>query len=159
MELILFRHGIAVDRGTRLTDGERELTEKGIKKVKEAAKTMARILSEKKSTVIWSSPLVRAEQTAQLIREALELEQPSLFEFIASGDFEKLEEQLCNMPEDACIIITGHAPDLDEWVTKLSGSTIKLQKGGAAGLEINRRTPLEARLIWMMQPGGWKRFG
>ena len=70
MKLWVLRHGEAVPHGSRPHDSERELTEHGRKEVlSSAAKLIGQPL-----TAIYASPYLRAQQTAQLVREALGFE-------------------------------------------------------------------------------------
>ena len=65
MEILLIRHGHAVDEAPGLDDGGRWLSGKGRK----VTRRVARWLSEKKKrrpVALWTSPLVRAVQTAEL---------------------------------------------------------------------------------------------
>ena len=70
MELVLMRHGKAEPRTDAKADFERELTSIGRKKVKQAARGLAQCLYSGRDIMIWSSPLLRAVQTAEIIRGA-----------------------------------------------------------------------------------------
>ena len=70
MKLWVLRHGEAVPHGSRPHDSERELTENGRMEVlKIAAELVGQQLIG-----IYASPYLRAQQTAQLVREALGFE-------------------------------------------------------------------------------------
>ena len=62
------RHGKAEPRSDAKPDFERELTSVGRKKVKQAAQGLARCLYNDRNVQIWSSPVKRALQTAELVR-------------------------------------------------------------------------------------------
>ena len=70
MKLWVLRHGEAVPHDSHPHDSERELTDKGRKEVlKIAAELVGQPLIG-----IYASPYLRAQQTAQLVREALGFE-------------------------------------------------------------------------------------
>lgn len=66
MQLLIMRHGEA---GWHTLDQERELTESGRRGVAEVAAQMAE--SPWRPKLIWSSPYVRARQTAAIVSEIL----------------------------------------------------------------------------------------
>jgi len=70
MKLWVLRHGEAVPHGSRPHDSERELTEHGREEVlRSAANLIGQPL-----TAIYASPYRRAQETAQLVRDALGFE-------------------------------------------------------------------------------------
>ncbi|MBV7568116.1 phosphohistidine phosphatase SixA [Pseudomonas sp. PDM27] len=70
MKLWVLRHGEAVPHGSRPHDSERELTDNGREEVlRSAAQLIGQPL-----TAIYASPYLRAQQTAQLVRETLGFE-------------------------------------------------------------------------------------
>ncbi|GAB6405461.1 phosphohistidine phosphatase SixA [Pseudomonas sp. MHK4] len=70
MKLWVLRHGEAVPHGSKPHDSERELTEHGREEVlRSAANLIGQPL-----TAIYASPYLRAQQTAQLVRDALGFE-------------------------------------------------------------------------------------
>src|SRR5258705_692460 len=88
MKVFIIRHAIAED-SNRGGDRARALTEEGKKKMKEAAEGFARL--ELEIDAIYSSPLVRAVQTAEIIAKAIGYK----------GTIEKVEElSPGNSPKD-----------------------------------------------------------
>ena len=74
-ELYLVRHAIAADRGSDWPDdSKRPLTEQGISRFKDAVKGLRRLDVE--IDEIFTSPLVRARQTAELLAAGLEGKSP-----------------------------------------------------------------------------------
>jgi len=70
MKLWVLRHGEAVPHGSRAHDSERELTDHGRQEVLRSAG----LLMGQPLTAIYASPYLRAQQTAQLVRDALGFE-------------------------------------------------------------------------------------
>lgn len=67
MELYLIRHGIAAERGTYPKDEERPLTEKGRAKTQKVAQRLYAL--GLRFDFILTSPLVRARQTAEILKK------------------------------------------------------------------------------------------
>ncbi|KAB0481592.1 phosphohistidine phosphatase, SixA [Pseudomonas reinekei] len=105
MKLWVLRHGEAVPHGSRAHDSERELTEHGRKEVlSSAAKLIGQPLS-----AIYASPYLRAQQTAQLVREALGFE-PEIrtVEWLTPDtDPDKVAEQMVAVSD---VLLVSHNP-------------------------------------------------
>lgn len=115
MDCLLFRHGIAVDREDwEGEDAERPLTPKGTAKTREAAAGLLRL--DVAPTHVLTSPLVRALETAKLIREGLRLKPDVNLceELRPEAPPEKLLAVLAAYPETACLLCVGHEPHLGE---------------------------------------------
>ncbi len=123
----LLRHGDAED-GAGKPDAERELTKKGERQSREAGRAMKAI--GVKLDVCLSSPKVRARQTAELacaeLGASIELD-----ERLAGGDFDPLE-LAAGRGE---VLLVGHEPDFSRAVAIVTGSRVKLKKGGLAGVD------------------------
>jgi phosphohistidine phosphatase len=154
MQIILFRHGVAEDRRVRRDDGSRELTDEGRRKVLRSAGVLSRILAKEK-LIIWHSPLVRTEQTAEILRTTLGLDGKTPKDWIATGSAEKLKTEIRDT-DIKTLVIVGHAPILDYWCEDLCGEMIRLKKGAAVCMSGQIDSAME--LVWLMQPKGWKVF-
>ncbi|TCL39444.1 phosphohistidine phosphatase SixA [Anaerospora hongkongensis] len=155
MVIVLFRHGEAEDRADLRDDGLRSLTAKGRKRTKKMAKIVNKLLPRKCKIQIWSSPLLRALQTAEILAEQVGVK-VKIHNAISNGDFETLRANLTVCHEDDCILIVGHQPFLGEWTEQLTGMQLPFRKSTAAGVrfltgtQVNSRT--EAELLWYIQP-------
>ncbi len=132
MKLIFLRHGIAEEKGN-VDDFDRKLTPKGIEKLNKYLPYLAAYL-EKKDPEIWSSPKVRADETAQLLKENLFETEIIYKDFIASGDLGKLDEEL-SQTEEKTIVLVGHEPFLSAWTREITGEEVVIKKGGALEIE------------------------
>lgn len=115
MQLIVMRHGIASDRAGGLPDSERALTPRGI----ERTRTIAQWLKHRWQhwDALLSSPLVRAQQTADIIREAgLAAEVEQFDALVPGGSFRDLVDWKMSRPNATTVAIVGHQPDLGNWV-------------------------------------------
>jgi phosphohistidine phosphatase len=123
----LLRHGDA-EAGAGKPDAERELTKKGERQSRDAGRAMKAI--GVKLDVCLSSPKVRALQTAELacaeLGASIELD-----ERLAGGDFDPLE-LAAGRGE---VLLVGHEPDFSRAVAIVTGSRVKLKKGGLAAFD------------------------
>lgn len=158
MRLVLFRHGPAGQRDAARwsDDGKRPLTSKGVVKTREAARGLAKI--EKGITLVLTSPLVRAEQTAQILREALgdKARLVTLEDLAPGGSNRAIIAHLAELPASRSVALVGHEPGLGKLTALLamgSGTTgeIKLKKAGAAALEFDGAVRAGAGdLMWLL---------
>ncbi len=139
MQLLIVRHGIAVERGTPgIPDDDRPLTPEGEKKFKQAARGVARALD--KPYAILTSPLPRAHRTAELLSEAFGGVTLTATPALSEGSFQDLKSQLDDYPKKALLAVVGHEPFLSSLLAKLlrakGGSALELKKGGMALVEL-----------------------
>jgi len=141
MKLIFIRHGVAeghfsFDQGA---DFERVLTPEGIVKLHETLKVFKK--SVKNIDVIFSSPLARAVQTAELIHEyysSSDLELMSDLDIL--DDPKHLVEYISFLPTDGVYAFVGHDPHLTKVIAALLAlhpehDFMKLKKGGICVLD------------------------
>jgi phosphohistidine phosphatase len=157
--LYLVRHGVAVSHGSPgiSSDAERGLSNKGIVKVRRNARALACIGVEMDE--IWTSPLIRARQTADLLAEGLQITAPvRVVEYLQpEGKFEALTSELEQHLEQAGIALVGHEPYLGELATYLltgvRSSSFRFKKGGVACIEVYDATPpIHCQLRWLVTP-------
>jgi phosphohistidine phosphatase len=123
----LLRHGDAED-GEGKPDAERDLTEKGEGQSRAAGRAL-RALGVQLDVCI-TSPKVRARRTAELACEALgaPIEEDAR---LAGGDFDPLEIAAGRGE----VMLVGHEPDFSSAVALVTGSRVKMKKGGIAALD------------------------
>lgn len=146
LQLWLLRHGEAVPHDAK-PDFQRELTEKGRAQSRAAGAALAELGVT--PSACYSSPKVRARETAELACESLGVE-VSEVDAIA-GDFgaDDLAELLLAHSRGDCVLIVGHEPDLSQLVHDLSGARVDFKKGGVAGLRVQGR---QAELVALLRP-------
>jgi phosphohistidine phosphatase len=142
MNLYLLRHGIAVDPSAPgfPKDAERPLTPKGRRRLLQIAKAMGALKIS--YDVIFSSPYVRAKQTAEIVAKSLKRRKKLKFtdELTPGGNPKSLIQQLNDLrPKPKNILLVGHEPYLSKLIALLTaGNTsmaIDLKKGGLCKLE------------------------
>jgi phosphohistidine phosphatase len=160
MNIFLLRHGIAVDPGTAGfdKDSERTLTPKGERKLWQVADAM--FAMKLSFDAIFTSPYVRARQTADIIAEALDLRKKlqEVDHLTPGGSARRLIETINSIkPAVAEVLLVGHEPSLSELISLLiSGDTpasVLMKKGGlcklsADSLQHGRCATLE----WLLMP-------
>jgi phosphohistidine phosphatase len=127
--LWLLRHGEAVPHGAR-PDPERELTAKGEEQSRLAGRALAALGVDLHA--VYTSPKVRARDTARLAAEALGveiLEEDDLAEDFDGNDARAL---MRSHEADARVMIVGHEPDFSQIVYDLTGARVDFKKGGVA---------------------------
>ncbi|QQL44021.1 SixA phosphatase family protein [Sulfuriroseicoccus oceanibius] len=112
MKLTLLRHATAQDHH-ECPDSERKLIDKGIRQSHQAAAFAS--THGMKPDLVLTSPLVRAHQTAAIFCEDLQLEPPSVCQWLSAGarPQDMLEELQAYEAFDH-IVIVGHNPDFSE---------------------------------------------
>lgn len=158
MKLYLLRHAEAADHGDPRykNDADRPLTPKGIQRTKGLAHALRQM--DITFDVIFSSPLVRARETAEVVERGLRLHgRLELTEHLApAGDVEKLVHQLNKVrPTPESLLLVGHEPYLSSLISLLcTGSShlsLTLKKGGLCRMEVETlRAARCASLEWLL---------
>jgi phosphohistidine phosphatase len=138
MNLYIVRHGAAVDRSDAATDEMRYLTAEGRSSFRKTARTVLKQGVE--PSLILTSPLIRAVQTAEILAETLGF--AGLLQVrdeLAPGfDLRKLQSVLREFPADIEVVIVGHEPDLGILVAELLTlpASSGLKKGAVVKLKV-----------------------
>jgi phosphohistidine phosphatase len=149
-QLWLLRHGEAEPHDAR-SDDERRLTSRGEDQSRAAGRALAAM--EVVFQAVYTSPKVRARDTARLACEALDaepLDHAPLREGFTAGDALEL------LHADERILVVGHEPDFSQVVHDLTGAQIDLKKGGVAGIRIEGG---RGELIALLRPRELDRIG
>ena len=154
MFIVLLRHGIAEERDGSKPDEERELTEDGHKRMKQIARSLARLFP--KAETIISSPLVRARQTAEWVSRAYDLPVKTSDALAPDSDATRFRKLLDGLSVERAILV-GHEPTLSAFMLALTGMSgdIELKKGGCYGVRIDANGA--AHLEWMLPPRAMRR--
>lgn len=141
MRLIFLRHGLAEGHFSldQDKDFERELTEEGIKRLHKTFKQYKKVQTN--IDVIFSSPLSRAIQTAELFwtyYQDADLEMMADLDIL--DDPRHLVEYISFLPSDGCYAFIGHDPHITKVIAALLAlhpehDFMKIKKGGICVLE------------------------
>jgi phosphohistidine phosphatase len=145
-QLWLLRHGEAVPHDSK-PDAERELTARGERQATAAGAALARLGVE--FAAVYTSPKVRAADTARLACEALNQE-PEREDVLADG-FERQDalELLGRHDADARVLVVGHDPSFTQVVHDLTGARVDFKKGGVVAVRVESGG---GELIAMLRP-------
>ena len=149
-KLVLVRHGKA-EKGFGKYDIDRELTDAGLAAL-EAAYPRTFALLEGENPVIWTSPAMRARQTAGVVADALGIAYGDMEEhdcIYAQDEAELLAE--IDAADDGCIVVVGHIPLMEDLVYDLTGLSIDFSTGAACALELTGQVLKPAKLLWFVQ--------
>lgn len=142
MKLVVIRHGPAGDRAEWDAEGRddrlRPLTSDGKKQMRRVATGLATLVPS--IDVLATSPLVRAEQSADIIAEQYRTDVVTLDALAPDSAPEKTVEWLRALEAEETVALVGHEPHLSTLVGYLlTGkriSFIDLKKAGVALLEL-----------------------
>ncbi len=121
MQVILFRHGKAVSKDIAGSDEDRWLTEEGKRDVERVSKCLP------KPSKIFSSPLRRARETAEILSKVFRVNYEVLQE-LAPG---KLNFETFTKIAVPGALYVAHNPDLEK-VLEALGCKAEIKAGGAA---------------------------
>ena len=153
MEILLIRHGEAIADAPRLGDEGGWLTRTGRKVARRIARGRAKG-PERKPVEIWTSPLVRAVQTAEILAERARPRDVSIHaELSPSADPTSAVALLAAYQGDGPLAIVGHEPSLSVIATSLLGDVRweGLKKCGVLALGWDRSG--SARMRFLLKPG------
>ncbi len=158
MIVYLVRHGIAeeIDPKGQMRDAERALTAEGRRKTREVARGL-RALGAAPAR-IGASPLVRARQTAEILRDVLAAKRAiEACGFLAQGPetaraVRWLRERRC-----ASAMLVGHFPYLAETASELLGRTrairMTLKRSAVCCISFDGAPAAgRGKLEWLLQP-------
>lgn len=159
INLYLIRHGIAADPADYSRDEDRPLTDEGKKKTQKIAAHLHDAFNLHFDLIL-TSPLVRAQQTAEILHKAslaakIE-ESPHL---APAGDIKTWLEWLEKWQQTGSnsLALVGHQPNLGNWAETLTwgqpkGSLI-VKKAGIIGLALPETgSPLGRSLMFWLTP-------
>jgi phosphohistidine phosphatase len=155
-ELYLVRHAIAAERGEDWPDDDkRPLTARGVSRFKDAVSGLARL--DVVVDEIFTSPLVRAKQTAEILAAGLG-GKPSVkvLDALAPGHTPgSVLAQLSRAAKRRRIALVGHEPGLGELAAHLigAGRALPFRKGAVCRIDVESLTSRRAgALHWFVSP-------
>lgn len=147
MRFYLLRHGIAAD-GT--PDEERELTKEGVSNTRLTAQRLKQM--GVRVDRLYSSPLLRARQTAEIVGAALGVNVEVRDEVGPGFSIHSVETLMRDLDREDSVMFVGHEPDFSTTITSLVGGRVVMKKGGLARVDIISEQPLLGELVWLIAP-------
>jgi phosphohistidine phosphatase len=165
MDCLLIRHGIAVEpEEWEGSEENRPLTDKGKKRVRQAAAGLAALSC--RPTQLLSSSFVRAYDTARLLRAVVcpSLKVETRDELSVGSSPEQVMTLLRSFPTESVVMCVGHEPQLSEVAGILlcgePTASFALKKAGAALIRLSGGVkPGEGVLRWWLQPAQLRALG
>lgn len=162
--LYLVRHGIAEDHSATGRDQDRALTQAGTDKMQRAAAGLAWL--EVKPDVIWSSPLLRARQTAEILRNVIApgLELGVEPRLQPEADVDDTLQRLHAGVASRALMLVGHEPHMSALASALltgsvSGARLPFKPGSVIALEQTLPPSSRGTLRWFMTSEQLGRLG
>lgn len=144
MKLFILRHAIAEELVSG--DFERRLTVEGRARCRRVLRHFARCFEP--PSIIFSSPLVRARQTARIAARLWDLPLRRCDALKPGGDaFEWLKNQPC---QD--LMVVGHEPDLARLACRFLGLPKVVLSFKKSGLALLEGEPGAGELRWLLTP-------
>jgi phosphohistidine phosphatase len=159
MRLIIVRHGIAEFRNVSSgNDEDRKLTAEGLEKMRLEARGLraAGFVPD----VVWSSPLVRARQTAETLLETFDAQVPLIttHDLAPGGDRGSLFRGIVKYSKTVpSLMLVGHLPSIGEIAGELSWGSpdhyFNLEEGGVCVIDLeNCQGELNGSLFALLPP-------
>lgn len=148
MKLYFLRHGKADWPDWDGPDDERPLTKEGRNEMDRIAAFLREV--EVEPAVIFSSPLPRALQTAEIAAKALGItveQTPALGKGFSAARLKTLIKRA----KGKDLMVVGHEPDFCAVIETLTGGEVKIGKGGIARIDLEEGEDT-GRLVWLIPP-------
>lgn len=147
--LVLVRHGDPEATSASGTDLDRRLTASGARSLKTAYPRTFALLGEDVEAAVWSSPAIRALETAQIVADAIDAEDIEVHDSLYAQDVSAFLAELSEA-EEPVVIAVGHAPFVDQLATRLLGGSPGFGKGAAAAIALPEGFSGTGRLLWFV---------
>jgi phosphohistidine phosphatase len=165
MDCVLVRHGIAVERDEwEGSDADRPLTERGAKRVEQMAAGLSRL--DVQPTHVLSSPLLRAIETAKIVRRSLRVQAAVQIDDALLPDAapNRLLSILQDLPRESCVLCIGHEPQLgmtaSVFLSGRASASFPLKKAGACLIQLSiPPKPGQGVLRWWLTPSQLRAIG
>lgn len=151
MKLYLVRHGKAQAADGSVEDAARQLTPDGRKRLETEAQALARMSID--PLHIFSSPRLRALETAEIIAKALNKQVEVREEVNYDFDVRAIGKLIHGLPPDAEVMFVGHEPTMSDTIHELTGANVVMKVGSLARVDIEgSQTDLYGQLVWLLAP-------
>lgn len=157
MDLVLVRHAISQDRDAVLwpNDDFRPLTPAGRDQFRQVARGLKRL--EAKVSVVLTSPLVRATETAKILEEEAKWPGAHVCDNLKPGH--STQEMMGTLADQSgVVVVVGHEPDLSILTGMLIGVApnsvgFHFKKGGAASIRFDSEVAAGTGVLrWFATP-------
>ena len=145
--LVLVRHGAPEATSPTGSDLDRRLTDSGARSLRAAYPRTFALLGDNPSVSVWSSPAVRALETADVVAAAVGVEDIEVRQSLYAQDGAAFIAEL-EASDAPCVIAVGHAPFVDTMAARLVGSCPSFGKGTVAAIDLPEGPSGRGYLRW-----------
>ncbi len=156
MRLYFFRHAIAQPADDHTPDHKRALTPEGVARTRHAARRLK--LLELDPDRLYTSPLIRARQTADILGQALGIAVQVRREVGPGFNLTAVEALIRDLGDDDEVLFVGHEPDFSQTIAALVGGQIVMKKGALARIDTVAYQPLIGQLVWLIPPKAFEQM-
>lgn len=149
MILYFLRHAHAED-GYDKPDELRALTETGHQQAAATGVLLKQI--GVKLSALYTSPRLRATQTADAISSALNIPSQVREELNTGFNVTRLNHLVAGAGMSDSIMVVGHEPTLSQTIREIIGGRVEMKKCGLARVDVMIRQPLNGELVWLLPP-------
>lgn len=150
MRLYFLRHAHAEPGSPDTPDFKRALTPAGIAHTRRAAYLLNALGVDPDR--LFTSPLIRARQTADIVGQALGVAVQVRREVGPGFGVHAVEALTRDLGSGDEVIFVGHEPDFSGTVAALTGGRVVMKKAGIARVDVVSYQPLAGELIWLIAP-------
>ncbi len=148
--LVLVRHGNPEEAGPDQSDKDRKLTRGGRRTLEVAFPRTFSLLGDIRTPEIWSSPAVRALETASIVADSTGVEGVTVKPYLYSQDVNAFLADV-EASDARTVIAVGHVPCMDVVARRLLGYGLRMGKGSVAAIELSRDgEDLKGSLQWFV---------
>ena len=151
------RHGLAQEPAEQIADAQRKLTDTGVANTKQAARVIKAL--GLKPDRFYTSPLVRAQQTGEIIAKALGVTLETRQELGPGFSIHAVAALTHDLPVDSDVFFVGHEPDFSTTISSLVGGRVMMKRGGLARIDVVSQQPMLGTLVWLIAPKIFDAFG
>jgi phosphohistidine phosphatase len=120
-----------------------------VRQARAAGRALAR--RRVKLDAVYTSPRVRALDTAKLACQELNGIEPVVYKPLSAGfDARDARELILENGSRGQVMIVGHEPDFTQTIHELTGARVDLKKGGLALIRV---TGVGGQLLLLLRPG------
>ena len=140
MQVYLLRHGVAEEQRTGLSDADRALTQDGRRKLRQTLRAASE--ADVQPTLILTSPLKRALQTAEIAQKVLAYKGDlvSTESLLPDSSVESVWREIRTHRDQPAIVLVGHNPlfaDLAGYLLGAPDLQVDVKKGSVLRIDFD----------------------
>lgn len=133
--LVLVRHGNPEPTSETGQDIDRPLTPSGRLALEAVYPNTFSLLGDISDIELWSSPAVRALETASVVAKAVGISDIEVHDSLYEQDIRKFLDELCEA-EATTVIAVGHVPFVDQLASRIAGPCPAFGKGAVGAFDL-----------------------